>query len=72
MSKVGEGGAAVDQPGEQGSQAPRHVAAGGWRRALVGLAVGLVAGAAIALVLPRDDGPRRRDLTGPRGTTPDR
>lgn len=33
---------------------PRTVAAGGWRRALVGLAVGIVAGAAVALVVPRD------------------
>jgi hypothetical protein len=40
----------------------RYVATGGWRRALIGLAVGVAAGAVIALVLPRDEGPRRRDL----------
>jgi hypothetical protein len=40
----------------------RHVAPGGWRRVLVGFLVGLLAGAVVALVLPRDDGPRRRDL----------
>lgn len=38
----------------------RHVAPGGWRRALIGLLVGALAGAAIAFVLPRDDLPRRR------------
>jgi hypothetical protein len=37
----------------------RHVAAGGWRRAVVGLLVGALAGAAVALVVPRDEGPRR-------------
>jgi hypothetical protein len=37
----------------------RHVAAGGWRRAVVGLFVGAAAGALVALVVPRDDGPRR-------------
>jgi hypothetical protein len=39
--------------------ATRHVAAGGWRRALVGLMVGAAAGVAVALVVPRDEGPRR-------------
>jgi hypothetical protein len=39
--------------------ATRHVAAGGWRRAVVGLVVGAIAGAAVALVVPRDGGPRR-------------
>lgn len=37
----------------------RQVAAGGWRRALVGLAVGLAAGALVALILPRDERPWR-------------
>ncbi len=32
----------------------RHVAAGGWRRALVGLAIGVAAGIVVALVLPRE------------------
>ncbi|MFO7960780.1 MAG: YtxH domain-containing protein [Nitriliruptoraceae bacterium] len=31
----------------------------GWRRIVFGLLVGAVVGAAIGLVLPRDDGPRR-------------
>ncbi len=35
--------------------ASRPVAPGGWKRALIGFAVGLAAGAIIALVLPRDD-----------------
>jgi len=42
---------------------PRHVAPGGLRRMVIGFACGLVAGAIIALVLPRDDGPRRRSLS---------
>jgi len=33
-------------------------AAGGWKRVVLGLAVGLVAGAVLALLLPRE---RRRD-----------
>lgn len=48
----------------------RHVAAGGWRRAAIGFLVGLLAGAAVALVLPRDDGPRRRVLLVDEGTVP--
>lgn len=39
---------------------PRHVAPGGVGRMVIGFACGLVAGAIVALVLPRDDGPRRR------------
>ena len=35
--------------------AARPVAPGGWKRALIGFAIGLAAGAVIALVLPRDD-----------------
>lgn len=38
----------------------RRIAAGGWRRALIGFGVGIAAGIAAALVLPRDEGPRRR------------
>lgn len=33
-----------------------QVVPGGWRRAVFGLALGAVAGLAIGLVLPRDDG----------------
>ena len=36
------------------------IAPGGWRRATIAFAMGIVAGAAVALVLPRDDAPRRR------------
>lgn len=47
----------------------RHQAAGGWRRALIGFAVGVLAGVAIALLLPRDEGPHRtvvrHDPSGP-------
>jgi hypothetical protein len=39
--------------------AGRHLAAGGWRRAAVGFAVGALAGVVVALVVPRDEGPRR-------------
>lgn len=41
-------------------QLPRHVAPGGVGRMVIGFACGLVAGVIVALVLPRDDGPRRR------------
>lgn len=41
-------------------EVPRHVAPGGVGRMIIGFACGLVAGAIVALVLPRDDGPRRR------------
>lgn len=40
----------------------RRVAAGGWRRAVVGIALGVAAGALTALVTPRDR---------PRGGAPD-
>lgn len=49
----------------------RYVAPGGWRRALIGFLVGLLAGALVALLLPRDEGPRRRDLSATRPPTPD-
>lgn len=38
---------------------PRMVAPGGWRRALIGFALGVAVGAVAALVAPRDEGPRR-------------
>jgi len=38
---------------------------------VIGFACGLAAGAIIALVLPRDDGPRRRTLTFDPGLDPD-
>lgn len=37
----------------------RPVAAGGWRRAVIGVAVGALAGALVAMLLPREEGPRR-------------
>jgi hypothetical protein len=46
----------------------RHVAAGGWRRALVGLVLGILAGAAIGLLVPRDE-ERRRGAVVPTRTT---
>jgi hypothetical protein len=50
-------------------EAERPVAPGGWRRALIGFGIGVAAGVLVALVLPRDDGPRRRPDTT---TDPDR
>ena len=44
------------------SDPARRVAAGGWRRAVVGIALGIAAGAAVALVSPRD---RRGEHTLP-------
>lgn len=40
--------------------ATRHVAAGGWRRAVVGLLVGALAGTLALQVVPRDAWYRRR------------
>ncbi len=60
--------AATDEPVEVREVVPgeaavdRYVAPGGWRRGLVGFLIGLLAGGVVALLLPRDDGPRRRDL----------
>lgn len=47
------------------SDPARRVAAGGWRRAAVGIALGVAAGALVAAVTPRDGAttdelPRRR------------
>ena len=43
-----------------GGDDARQVVPGGWKRVLLGFAIGAAAGAAIGLVLPRDDGPHRR------------
>jgi len=43
-----------------GEVARRHVARGGWQRALIGFALGVAAGLLAALVVPRDEGPVRR------------
>lgn len=37
----------------------RQVVPGGWKRVLLGFAIGAAVGAAIGLVLPREDGPHR-------------
>lgn len=52
-----------DEGGPTPVQTEHHVAPGGWRRILAGFLIGAAVGAAIALVLPRDDGPVRA-LTG--------
>lgn len=46
---------------ETGDEPPvrRVIAPGGLKRAATGLFLGMAAGAAIGLVLPRDEGPRR-------------
>lgn len=41
------------------TEVERHRAPGGWKRALIGFLLGVAAGVAVALILPRDDGPRR-------------
>jgi hypothetical protein len=37
----------------------RRIAAGGWQRAAIGFLMGVAAGLLAALVMPRDEGPRR-------------
>lgn len=49
----------MDRSADRSLDGQRPVAPGGWKRIVIGFAVGLAAGAVIALVLPRDDGPRR-------------
>lgn len=44
---------------QQFEQEARRIAAGGWRRAAIGFGVGAAAGLLAALVMPRDEGPRR-------------
>lgn len=51
---------------EQFEHEARRIAAGGWRRALIGFLIGAAAGVAAALVLPRDEGPRRTVTRGDR------
>lgn len=45
---------------EQFEHEARRIAAGGWRRAMIGFLLGSAVGLAAALVMPRDEGPRRR------------
>jgi hypothetical protein len=33
----------------------RHVAPGGWKRAAIGLAIGILVGVAVALLIPREE-----------------
>lgn len=44
--------------------ARRVVSPGGWRRALVAFVLGAAVGALVALVTPREGGPRRRVTAG--------
>ena len=44
---------------EQFEHEARRIAAGGWKRGLIGFLIGVAAGLLAALVLPRDEGPRR-------------
>jgi hypothetical protein len=53
-----------DQADAAPAQPTHHVAPGGWRRILAGFLVGAAVGAAIALLLPRDDGPVRASSRG--------
>ncbi|MDX1658998.1 MAG: hypothetical protein R3343_09280 [Nitriliruptorales bacterium] len=43
----------------QFEQEARRIAAGGWRRAAIGFGLGAAVGFLAALVVPRDEGPRR-------------
>lgn len=46
-------------PDEHSPSTERSSGPDGWRRVVLGLLAGAVVGAAIGLVLPRDDGPHR-------------
>lgn len=48
---------------EQFEHEARRIAAGGWKRGVIGFLIGALAGLAAALVMPREEGPRRG--TGP-------
>jgi hypothetical protein len=48
--------------GQGSGQGDTQVVPGGWKRVLIGFLLGILAGALVALVMPRDDGPRRRSL----------
>ncbi len=51
---------------ETGDEPPvrRVVSPGGWRRALVAFVLGVAVGALVALVTPREGGPRRMVAAG--------
>ena len=61
----------VDNPGDDAgalgttADAGRRVAPGGWRRALTGFGLGALAGVVVALVVPREEGPRRSPARSP-------
>lgn len=57
---VRDAGSLVEAEVEQFEREARRIAAGGWKRGLIGFAIGALAGVAAALMLPRDEGPRRR------------
>lgn len=45
---------------EQFEHEARRIAAGGWKRGIIGFLIGVAAGLLAALLMPRDEGPRRR------------
>ena len=56
------------EAGDVADEVQRCVAPGGVRRAVTGFLLGAAAGALVALVLPRDEGPRRSVLPDHRPT----
>lgn len=52
-------GTVLEAEREQFSREARRIAAGGWRRAVIGFGVGVAAGVLAGLATPRSDGPRR-------------
>lgn len=62
--RVTDAGSLLEAEVEQFEHEARRIAAGGWKRGVIGFAIGALAGVAAALVLPRDEGPRRRFGTG--------
>ncbi|MDX1622128.1 MAG: hypothetical protein R3320_14120 [Nitriliruptorales bacterium] len=50
----------IEAERQQFEHEARRIAAGGWKRAAIGFALGAGLGLATALLVPRDEGPRRR------------
>lgn len=62
-SEVRDAESLLEAEVEQFEHEARRIAAGGWKRGVIGFLIGALAGLGAALVMPREEGPRRG--TGP-------